>query len=67
MRTIHGPNQGPGFSQYSTCPFYNDEMTVCGASLSLMVTDSPRQQSFCLDTDRYDDCPMFLGRVLRAI
>ena len=54
-------------AQENTCPFYSGEMTVCGASLSSMVADRTRQETFCLDTDRYDDCPMFLGRVLRTI
>ncbi len=55
-----------GIAQDSTCPFYECQMTACGASLSFMKTDKTRQQSFCLDTERYDDCPMFLGKVLRA-
>lgn len=59
------PDIEPNLVQGSVCPFHDGDSTVCGAALSIMATDIGQRESFCLDADRFDDCPMFLGSLLR--
>jgi hypothetical protein len=46
------------------CPFGNAESSVCAASLSSMVIGTSRRQAYC-GGDDYDNCPIFLARMLR--
>jgi hypothetical protein len=46
------------------CPFGSAESEVCSASLSSMVIGASRRQTYC-GGDDYDDCPIFLARMLR--
>ncbi|MDQ7787944.1 MAG: hypothetical protein RDU01_10065 [Thermodesulfovibrionales bacterium] len=46
------------------CP-YNGK-TVCMASLSSMIIDGNRRAA-CCSTDNYDNCPIFLSKVLRGV
>ena len=45
------------------CP-YSDISDVCGASLSSLLPAPNMRVNFC-DTENYDDCPIFLSKVLR--
>jgi hypothetical protein len=53
-----------GFSRISEtfCPF--DGVTTCLASLSLMPLDTMKRK-ICCGTEQYDECPIFLAKVLR--
>jgi len=44
-----------------TCPY--NGVNVCMASLSLMAIDTRKNN--CCDTENYDNCPIFLAKVLR--
>lgn len=46
------------------CPYVSAAASVCEASLSSMVLRSNDRQRFC-DSDDYDDCPIFLSKILR--
>lgn len=46
------------------CPFGNEESQVCSASLSSLVIGKSRRQAYC-GGDDYDNCPIFLARMLR--
>jgi hypothetical protein len=46
----------------SFCPF--DGVATCLASLSSMVLDNSKRKMSC-GTDNFDDCPIFLSKVLR--
>jgi hypothetical protein len=46
------------------CPFGDAESSVCSASLSSMVIGISRRQTYC-GGDDYDNCPIFLARMLR--
>lgn len=44
------------------CPF--DGATTCLASLSSMTLDNRIRKS-CCGTEKFDECPIFLAKVLR--
>jgi len=44
------------------CPY--NGIDTCMASFSLMLIDN-KQRETCCGTDNYDNCPMFLSKVLR--
>lgn len=44
------------------CPF--DGVTICLASLSSMPLDRMKRTLYCR-TERFDECPIFLAKVLR--
>ena len=44
------------------CPF--NDTGVCAASFSSMAIDSQKRASYC-GTDNYDNCPLFLAKILR--
>jgi hypothetical protein len=46
----------------SACP-YND-INVCTASISSMAINSQKMMD-CCGTEDYDDCPIFLAKILR--
>jgi hypothetical protein len=51
--------------RYETvCPY--NGITVCTASLSAMAIDAYRQ-TICCSTDNFDNCPIFLAKVLRNL
>jgi hypothetical protein len=51
------------YDNYDTvCPY--DGYSVCIASLSSMVIDNQRRENCCC-TENYDNCPIFLSKVLR--
>jgi hypothetical protein len=47
-----------------SCPYF-DMSDVCNASLSSISPSMGTQKSFCNNED-YDDCPIFLAKVLRG-
>jgi hypothetical protein len=50
------------FKRYDkACPY--NGINVCMASFSLMAIDTKKDN--CCSTDDYDDCPIFLSKVLR--
>ena len=49
-------------SAETTCPFH--DASVCAASFSSMAIDSQKRDSYC-GTDNYDNCPLFLSKILR--
>lgn len=53
-----------GFVRHSEtfCPF--DGNTTCLASLSSMALDN-KIREICCSTEQFDDCPIFLAKVLR--
>jgi len=44
------------------CPF--DGVTTCLASLSSMALDMRMRRIYC-GTEKFDECPIFLAKVLR--
>ncbi len=50
--------------QQSSCPYDSSATDICGASLSLMTISSCSREIYC-STDNYDNCPVFLAKVLR--
>jgi hypothetical protein len=44
------------------CPY--DGINTCMASLSSMLIDNEKRAG-CCGTENYDDCPIFLSKVLR--
>jgi len=46
----------------SFCPF--DGITTCLASLSSMTLDT-KKRKICCGTENFDECPIFLAKVLR--
>ncbi|MEW6569550.1 MAG: hypothetical protein AB1390_00020 [Nitrospirota bacterium] len=46
----------------TTCPY--NGVDVCMASLSSMTIDSKKKASCCC-TEDFDNCPIFLSKVLR--
>jgi len=48
----------------TACPY--NGITVCTASLSAMAIDAYRQ-NICCSTDNFDNCPIFLAKVLRKL
>jgi hypothetical protein len=46
----------------TACPF--NGVSVCTASLSSMAIDNQKRASYC-STDNYDNCPLFLAKILR--
>jgi hypothetical protein len=46
----------------TACPY--NGFNVCMASFSSMLLDS-RKREICCSTENYDDCPIFLSKVLR--
>jgi len=48
----------------SSCPYF-DLFDVCSASLSSISPSKRIQTSFC-NNDDFDDCPIFLAKVLRG-
>ena len=44
------------------CPY--DGLTACLASFSSMALDS-RKRTQCCSTENYDNCPIFLAKILR--
>jgi len=44
------------------CPF--DGVTTCMAALSSMPLDNLKRK-VCCGTDKFDECPIFLAKVLR--
>lgn len=44
------------------CPYKDIE--ICMASISLMFIDNYKKKNYCC-TEDYDDCPLFLSKILR--
>lgn len=45
------------------CPY--KDMNICSASLSSMVIDTRIKENYC-DNENYDNCPIFLSKMLRV-
>jgi hypothetical protein len=50
--------------QQSNCPYDCSATDRCTASLSSMTIGSGSRQIYC-STDNYDNCPLFLAKILR--
>jgi len=48
----------------SVCPY--NGINTCRASLSSMIIDRRRKEDCCRD-EHYDDCPIFLAKILRKV
>lgn len=46
------------------CPYSETESNICMASLSSMIIGPDNRMNYCA-TDNYDNCPVFLARILR--
>lgn len=53
----------PG-SDEMVCPY--NGINVCMASFSSMEIDNQKRQN-CCGTENYDNCPIFLSKVLRKV
>lgn len=51
------------YGSYETACPYNG-VNVCMASFSSMVIDNQKREK-CCGTDNYDNCPIFLSKMLR--
>ncbi len=49
---------------YEVCCPYLGKSTVCRASLSSIVPSADSRKAFCINED-YDNCPIFLAKILR--
>ncbi len=47
-----------------TCPFGDAETNICSASLSSMIIAQRDRQEYC-SNENYDNCPVFLAKILR--
>jgi len=62
MNTFTAMQEGPAFrANEMACPY--NGINVCMASFSLMAIDTKKDN--CCSTDDYDNCPIFLSKVLR--
>ncbi|MBI5199688.1 MAG: hypothetical protein HZA09_06725 [Nitrospirae bacterium] len=50
----------------SMCPYCNTTANICMASISSLLTDIRRRESYC-DSENYDNCPIFLAKSLRRL
>ncbi len=50
-------------AEYTNCP-YSDK-SICKASLSSLIIDGNTITAYC-GTENFDDCPIFLSRILRG-
>lgn len=63
MNTFTAMQEGSAFRGYEmACPY--NGIHVCTASFSSMVIDNQKREN-CCGTENYDDCPIFLSKVLR--
>lgn len=46
------------------CPYCYTAADICMASISSLLTDTRRRESYC-DSESYDNCPIFLAKNLR--
>jgi hypothetical protein len=46
------------------CPFSDGDSNTCTASLSSMVIAPSSKYNYCF-SENYDNCPLFLSKVLR--
>jgi hypothetical protein len=51
-------------SHETVCPY--NGINVCMASFSSMAIDNQKRDN-CCGTDNYDNCPIFLSKVLRKV
>jgi hypothetical protein len=49
----------------STCPHGAGAVTFCSASIMTVVMSSYQKTTYCW-TDNYDNCPMYLAKILRG-
>ena len=66
---MNRPLTGTGVSKFDSeenlsCPFNSNISDICIASLSSMAIDE-RKKSECCGTENYDNCPVFLSKILR--
>jgi hypothetical protein len=47
-----------------TCPYHSVVSSICSASLSMMMIGLSTRKGYC-ETENYDDCPLFLSKMLR--
>ncbi len=52
-------------SSESTCPFQPSKSFLCSASIMKVMIDSRKRSTYC-NTENFDQCPIFLARVLRG-
>ena len=62
MKSTATNNQKKLFHYAIACPYSCDH--ICHASFSLMHIDM-KQRENCCNTDNYDNCPIFLSKILR--
>ncbi len=48
----------------SRCPFRNAGSIYCSASVMRAAISERQHTSYC-STDNYDNCPVYLGKILR--
>ncbi len=57
------PDSGPASLQ-SGCPYDCSVSNICAASASAMAISASSRRKYC-STDNYDNCPVFLAKILR--
>ena len=49
----------------SICPYQPSKSFFCSASVMAMAIDNRKRSIYC-DTENFDQCPIFLAKVLRG-
>lgn len=49
----------------SCCPYYSVKLDLCLAALFYFAIDRAREECVC-GTEDFDDCPLFLSKVMRS-
>jgi len=63
MNTFTARQEQTKFMVHETiCPF--NDSSICAASFSAMAIDNQKRARYC-STDNYDNCPLFLAKILR--
>jgi hypothetical protein len=53
-----------GSASTDACPFGSARTDICSASLSSMVIAPRKRMAYC-SNENYENCPVFLARILR--
>jgi hypothetical protein len=64
MNIYAGYQEQAGRDRLTACPY--NGIDVCMASFSAMVIDKYQSEK-CCSTEDFDDCPIFLSKVLRKV
>ena len=64
IRSLRMATQDPRLISELQCPYCDSKVSICSASISAVsLADVPRQE-YCY-SDGFDNCPIFLAKILR--